>query len=421
MVSNFFPLERYYEGQLHGDVGHEQVLVNARGRIMQSLNAEASKPGKDLILTLDIDSQVVAHEALADRRGAVVAIDPNNGEVLVFVSQPSFDPNALSAGMSRPEYSALQQDPDLPLFNRALQGTYPPGSTIKPIVGLAAMHYGAFTAEDRVLCNGYFTLPGSTHRYRDWKREGHGWINMHESIEQSCDVYYYEVARELGIDRLESFLRRFGLGTATRIDISGEKNGLVPGREWKRTAFSDKANQVWFPGETVITGIGQGYLLSTPLQLAHATATIASRGERFRPTLVRGFSNPDTNEVLFREPEPLESVGLIEDRLWDGIFDAMVAVLEGPKGTAREAGRDAPIRMAGKSGTAQVFSVAQDQEYDAEEIEERMRDHALFVAFAPVDEPEIAVAVIVENGESGSSTAAPIARAVIETYLRDRL
>jgi len=414
-------LERHYESELHGNVGHEEVLVNARGRIMQGLNAQSSQPGKDLILTIDIESQLAAHEALAGKRGAVVAIDPKTGEVLVFVSEPSFDPNAISIGMSRAQYRKLQENPDLPLFNRALQGTYPPGSTIKPIIALAALYYDSIDPDKPHFCGGYYSLPGSTHRYRDWKREGHGWIDMHQSIEQSCDVYFYQLARELGIDRMESFLKRFGLGHNTGIDLTGEKSGLVPGRDWKRRAFTNRGDKVWFPGETVITGIGQGYVLTTPLQLAHAAATIANRGERFRPTLLRGFSNPDSNTVEFKEPMSLDSVGIIDNQQWERIISAMNAVLQGKRGTARAVGIDAPFTMAGKSGTAQVFSVAQDQEYETEELEERMRDHALFIAFAPLEDPQIAIAVIVENGESGSSTAAPIARTVMESYLQGLL
>ncbi|MDH3976873.1 MAG: penicillin-binding protein 2 [Gammaproteobacteria bacterium] len=414
-------LERRYEPELHGEVGHEEVLVNARGRSMQNLSAENATAGQDLILTLDIESQLVAHEALEGRRGAVVAIDPKTGEVLVFASQPSYDPNSLSIGMSRKDYRALQEDPDLPLFNRALQGTYPPGSTIKPIIALAGLHYGVIDPDDPRFCGGYFSLPGNTHRYRDWKRGGHGWVTMRDSIAQSCDVYFYEMATILGIDRMESFLRRFGLGDKTGIDIGGEKPGLVPSRDWKRASFRNKGDKVWFPGETVITGIGQGYLLTTPLQLAHATAIIAARGEQYEPTLLRGFSNPATGVDEYIETSALESVGVIDERQWDAIISAMNAVMQGRQGTARAVGIDAPFTLAGKSGTAQVFTVAQDQEYDTEELEERMRDHALFIAFAPLEDPQIAVAVIVENGESGSGTAAPIARRVMETYLRDIL
>jgi penicillin-binding protein 2 len=414
-------VERNYESDLLGQVGHADVLANARGRIMQTLGDEPSIPGKDLILTLDIESQIAAHSALADRRGAVVAIDPKNGEILVFASAPAFDPNAISIGMTGKEYRALQDDPDLPLFNRALRGSYPPGSTIKPILALAGMSYDVLDPDKKVFCGGHYRLPGSTHRYRDWKPAGHGLVTLHESIEQSCDVYFYMLARELGIDRMETFMKKFGLGNRTGIDIAGEKPGLVPSRDWKRQAFSNRADQVWFPGETVITGIGQGYLLVTPLQLAHATATIANRGVRFRPTLLRAFADSVTDTAVFQEPEPQEPVNAVNDEQWERVMSAMNAVMQGRRGTARATGANAPFTMAGKTGTAQVFSVAQDEKYDSEEIAERMRDHALFIAFAPLEEPRIAVAVIVENGEHGSSTAAPIGRQVIETYLRDVL
>ena len=411
-------LERAYESNLHGDVGHEDVLVNARGRIMQSLDLEPATPGSDLVLTIDIEAQMAAYEALDNRRGAVVAIDPRNGEVLVFASSPAFDPNAISAGLSRADYAALQQNPDLPLFNRALRGSYPPGSTIKPIIALAALHFGAVDPDEDTYCGGFYTLPRSTHRYRDWKREGHGLMDMHDSIEQSCDVYFYQLARELGIDRMSAFMKSFGLGAQTGIDVSGENNGLIPSREWKRGAFRKREDQVWFPGETIIVGIGQGYTLTTPLQLAHATATIAARGQRYRPRLLREQTDPVTGKIRKIKPEALEPVAVTDDEQWDRIISAMNAVMQGERGTARAVGRGAPFLMAGKSGTAQVFTVAQDEEYDSEEIEERKRDHALFIAFAPLESPQIAVAVIVENGESGSRTAAPIARKVIDTYLR---
>jgi penicillin-binding protein 2 len=414
-------VERQYESDLHGQVGHADVLANARGRIMQTLGDEASIPGKDLILTLDIESQIAAHTSLSGRRGAVVAIDPKSGEILVFASAPAFDPNAISIGMSRKQYHTLRDDPDLPLFNRALRGSYPPGSTIKPILALAGLSHDVVDPDEKVFCRGYYRIPGNTHRYRDWKRAGHGPMTLHASIEQSCDVYFYTLARELGIDRMEIFLKKFGLGNRTGIDIAGEKPGLVPSREWKKQAFSQREDQVWFPGETVITGIGQGYMLVTPLQLAHATATIANRGIRYRPTLLRAFADSVTDSARFLEPEALESVSGINNDQWERIISAMNAVMHGRRGTARATGANAPFTMAGKTGTAQVFTVAQDEEYDEEEIAERMRDHALFIGFAPLKDPQIAVAVIVENGEHGSSTAAPIGRKVIETYLRDVL
>jgi penicillin-binding protein 2 len=410
-------VERAYEAALHGIVGQEHVVVNARGRSLQTLERQGAQPGQDVILSLQLDAQLAAYEALAGRRGAVVAIDPTNGEVLAFVSRPAFDPNTISAGLSRKAYLALQEDIDRPLFNRALRGVYPPGSTIKPMIALAALHHGVVTPGQRIWCRGAFSLPGSSHRYRDWKPEGHGPVDLHNGIAQSCDVYFYNAARDLGIDRMQLFLKAFGLGALTGLDVPGEKPGLVPSPEWKRRAFSKRANQVWFPGETVIAGIGQGYLLVTPVQLAHAVATIAARGERFQPHMIHGVRDPLTGKVTLVPPEPLPRVPVSDAQQWAAITEGMHAVLHGPRGTARAVAQGAPFQMAGKSGTAQVFTVAQTEKYKASEVAERLRDHALFVAFAPLEQPRIAVAVVVENGESGSKTAAPIARQVMEAYL----
>ncbi len=419
-------IEFYRESALHGEPGYQQIITNARGRQIPAdsknvaeslLESEAPQPGTSLYLTLDLDLQRVATEALRGQRGSVVAIDPNNGDVLALVSAPAFDPNAFALGMSVSEYNALQYDHDQPLFNRAVRGNYPPGSTIKPMLALAALEVGATNLTRRTFCRGFYTLPGSTHRYRDWRPQGHGEVDLHDAIARSCDVYFYEISREIGIDRMHFFLSQFGLGQATGIDIPGEKDGLVPSREWKRRQFSDRANQVWFPGETVIASIGQGYMLVTPLQLAHATATLAMRGKRFRPHLVAALENPLTGERERVLPEPLPPVDIDNEFYWDSIVNAMHAVMQSETGTARAVGLRAPYRMAGKSGTAQVFSVAQEEEYNEEEIAERLRDHALFIAFAPLEEPQIAVAVIVENGRSGSSVAAPIARAVMDAHL----
>jgi penicillin-binding protein 2 len=411
-------IERTYESELHGRVGHQEVLVNAQGRAMDVLDGDPSTPGMDLVLTLDIEIQLLAHAELAGRRGAAVAIDPSNGEILAFVSGPSFDPNLFSVGLTRKQFKTLQEDPDRPLFNRALRGSYPPGSTVKPILALAGINDRAFDPNRKIFCRGYYQLPGKSHRYRDWKRGGHGLVDMHDAIAESCDVYFYELARELGIDRMAPMLTQFGLGQITGIDVDGEKPGLVPSRDWKRKAFSKREDQIWFPGETIITGIGQGYLLTTPLQLAHATATIAARGTRYRPMMLRGTKDPLKTEITYTDPQPLASVDISKEEHWDRIISAMNAVLQGRNGTARRVGSDAPFTMAGKSGTAQVFTVAQTDEYNAEEIEERMRDHALFIAFAPLENPRIVVAVIIENGESGSRVAAPIARRIIEVYLQ---
>jgi len=282
---------------------------------------------------------------------------------------------------------------------------------------LAGLEKNLVSPTDRRYCPGAYSLPGHSHRYRDWKPGGHGSVNMHDAIAQSCDTYFYDLANKIGIDALGSTLKSFGLGDTTGVDIQPESPGLVPSKEWKRTNFADRANQVWFPGETVITGIGQGYLLVTPLQLASATATIAARGVRHTPSLVRGLHDPATGITALRETEALETVQVSDAEHWDAIIDGMVGVITDPRGTARALGVNAPWSIAGKSGTAQVFTVAQNAKYNEAQISERMRDHALFVAFAPIDNPRIAVAVLVENGKSGSGVAGPIARKVIDAHL----
>jgi penicillin-binding protein 2 len=419
-------IEHSFESYLHGTPGHRQIVTNARGRqvppdareLSVSLpDNESPTPGANLYLSLDLDLQILATESLRGRRGSVVAVDPESGEILAFVSAPAFDPNIFAIGMSTDDFRALQSDPGQPLFNRAVRGTYPPGSTIKPMLSLAALETGATNLTRRNFCRGYFTLPNSTHRFRDWKPEGHGAMDLHNAIEQSCDVYFYEISNVLGIDRMHTYLDQFGLGQYTGIDLVGEHRGLVPSREWKQSAFRNRADQSWFPGETVIASIGQGYMLVTPLQLANATAAVASRGKRFRPHMVAASEDPLTGIREIITPEHLRDVDIENEVYWESVIAAMHDVMQGDRGTARAAGRNAAYEMAGKSGTAQVFSVAQDEEYDEDEIEEQLRDHALFISFAPVETPKIAVAVIVENGSSGSRTAAPIARAIMDRYL----
>ena len=417
-------VERAYEDELHGETGHQQLLVNAQGRRVERVGLDAPElllrapvAGNDLYLTVDARIQQIAEEALAGQRAAVVALDPRNGDVIAFVSTPTFDPNGFARGLSVAEYRALSTDIDMPLYDRALRGVYPPGSTIKPLVALAALEYGVAEPEDRRFCRGFFQLPGSSHRYRDWKKGGHGSVDMHMSIAVSCDVYYYGISSEMGIDRLHDFLVRFGLGGKTGIDIAGERTGLVPSTEWKRTAFKRKDLQVWFPGETVIAGIGQGYMLATPLQLAQAAATIAMRGRRFAPRLVGRIRDASTGEIRELPPSPLPPVELSDASHWDVVAGGMVGVTNDPWGTARRSQAGAPYTIAGKTGTAQVFSVGQNERYDEKAIEERMRDHALFIAYAPADEPKLALAVVVENGRSGSGTAAPIARRIFDAYL----
>ena len=419
-------VEISYESNLHGDVGHNNVVTNALGRRVPAESSgfldalptnESPAPGDDIYLSLDLDLQLLATKALEGRRGAVVAIDPWTGEILALVSAPTFDPNLFALGMTTSQFSALQNDLEQPLFNRAIRGAYPPGSTIKPMLAIAALETGATNLTRTTLCRGYFVLPGTTRRYRDWKPAGHGEVDLHTAISQSCDVYFYEIGVDLGIDNMHDYLDRFGLGHASGIDIGGEHNGLVPSREWKRNAFRDPADQRWFHGETVIASIGQGYMLATPLQLANAIATVATRGVRYQPRIVAATENTFSGERILNKSKRLDDIALDDVTNWDNVIHALHEVMHGLRGTARAAGLNAKYEMAGKSGTSQVFSLSQDEEYDEDIIDERLRDHALFVAFAPVDNPRIAVAVVVENGSSGSRVAAPIARQIMDEYL----
>jgi penicillin-binding protein 2 len=419
-------VENSFEGDLHGDVGVQHVISNALGRqiptdsreMADSLPTDESPaPGHNVYLSLDLDLQQIATRMLEGRRGAVVALDPWSGEILALVSAPKFDPNLFALGMSSTQFANLQNDLTQPLFNRAVRGAYPPGSTIKPMLALAALESGATNLERRTFCRGYFMLPNTTHRYRDWKPEGHGEVDIHDALAQSCDVYFYELSVDIGIDRMHYYLDQFGLGQPTGIDISGEHHGLVPSREWKQQAFRERADQRWYNGETVIASIGQGYMLATPLQLASAAGALATRGIRYAPHLVAAVEDPLTGERRLIEPVRVDDVRINTNEYWDTVIGAMHDVMQDIRGTAWAAGGNAPYQMAGKSGTAQVFSVAQEEEYDEEEIAEQLRDHALFISFAPLDNPRIAVAVVVENGSSGSRVAAPIARAIMDEYL----
>ncbi len=402
-------VERFYEARLHGSVGMQHVETNARGRVLRVLERSDPTPGADLELYLDTHLQKVAQEAMGQHRGSVVAIDPKTGGVLALVSTPSFDPNLFVNGISSRDYGALRDSPDMPLFNRALQGLYPPGSTMKPIYALAGLHHGIVTAQTRVRDPGFYQLPGDSRHYRDWKRGGHGYsVDLKQSVVESCDVYYYDLAHKLGIDRLHDFTVPFGFGQTTGIDNTHERAGIMPSRAWKRTA----RQQAWFPGETLSAGIGQGYVLATPLQLAVATAALANRGARHAPRIVRSIGGEAVDV-------PLQASIATSDRHWDTVIDAMRDVVHGARGTAKIIAKEAPYEMAGKTGTAQVVGYAQGIKYDASKVHERLRDHALFVAFAPLHDPQIAVGIIVENGEHGSSAAAPIARKVFDAWLLD--
>ncbi len=406
-------VEKAYEDLLHGRVGYQQVETNAQGRALRVLNQTPPTPGHDLHLTIDIRLQAVAEDALGDFNGAVVAIDPRNGEVLAMASQPGFDPNLFVRGIDSAIFEELNHSPDRPLFNRALRGTYPPGSTIKPFMGLAGLYYNVVDDNTSVYCPGFYKLPNNTRRYRDWKRWGHGRTNLVKSVAESCDVYYYDLARNLGIERIHDFLAQFGLGVASGIDIGSERTGVLPNEQWKRAMYG----QPWYTGETLISGIGQGFMLATPLQLAQATAIMASRGRAFKPHLLRAWESPGDALKEYPTPQPVAPVQLRDEDNWQHIIHAMTRVVHGERGTARRIAADYPYTIAGKTGTAQVFSLGQDEEYNAEELEERLRDHALFIAFTPAEAPRLAISVLVENGGSGSGMAAPVARAVMDAWL----
>ena len=410
-------IEKAYEQLLHGQVGHQQVETNARGRQLRILQYSPPIPGDNLYLTLDIRLQQNVELALGDYNGSVVAIDPRNGEILALASMPNFDPNLFVNGIDVKSYRALSTSPDRPLFNRALRGTYPPGSTIKPFVGLAGLESGTVSSRNTIYCPGFFHLPGGKRKFRDWRRGGHGTTNVERAIEQSCDVYFYDLAVNLGIDKIHAYLTPFGLGQQTGIDLSGEKRGLLPSQQWKRRVH----DQAWYAGDTLVIGIGQGFMLTTPLQLAHATAALAMQGRPFKPHLLHAKQAPASDQTESIAPHPLTPITIQNPDHWRYITHAMTSVVHSQRGTAKRIARNLPYTIAGKTGTAQVFSLADDEEYDAKKLDQRLHDHALFIAFAPAEDPLIAVAVIAENGGSGSKVAAPIARQVMDAYLLDQL
>ncbi len=405
-------IELSYENALHGKTGYAEIETNVQARLLNTLNEVNPQPGANLYLTLDIDLQKTAYDALAGFNGAVVAIDLKTGGVLVFVSRPGFDPNPFVMGISNEDYEALQANENQPLYNRALRGLYPPGSTVKPFVALAGLEYEAITADQKLFCPGYYQLPGVTHKYRDWKKGGHGAVDMNQAITESCDVYFYRLAATLGIDNMVSFMQKFGFGEKTGIDLVGEKTGLLPTREWKR----EKKNQAWYPGETLITGIGQGYLQVTPIQLAKAIAALANQGKVITPFLV---------DKIVSAQGSSPGIGLnynsvsVKTENVNSVIAGMVNVVHSARGTAKGINKNINYQIAGKTGTAQVLGIKQNAKYDEDSIDFKYRDHALFVSFAPVDDPKIAVVVIAENGGHGGSVAAPIAGQVIKQYLED--
>tara|TARA_R110002050_G_scaffold265677_1_gene406845 strand:+ start:1035 stop:2909 length:1875 start_codon:yes stop_codon:yes gene_type:complete len=405
-------VEKQYEDLLHGTVGYRQVETNVQGRTVRELFSEPATAGQDLYLHLDINLQQAAAEALGDYNGSVVVLDTKNGGVLALVSKPDYNPNSFVNGISVKEYAELRDSIDQPLFNRALRGHYPPGSTFKPFVALAGLELNVVTQQSRTYCPGFYSLPGNTHRYRCWKRVGHGHVDLKSAMAESCDVYFYDLAHAIGIDRLHGFLDLFGFGHQTGVDIPGESKGLSPSREWKRS----QRNQAWYPGETLISGIGQGFNQMTPIQLAHATATLGMMGTVYTPQLVRATKTDNDEGMQLLGVQQADSLPIQKSSHWQSVIESMVEVVHGKRGTARHIGTDLPFQFAGKTGTAQVFGIAQDAKYDAELLAKKLHDHALFVAFAPAVDPEIAIAVVVENGGSGSATAAPIARKLIDVY-----
>jgi penicillin-binding protein 2 len=415
-------VEGAYEQQLHGKPGFREVLVNAAGRPVEKQGDYApeltSRPpvaGEDLILGLDIRVQKVAEAALTGKRGSVVALDPRTGDVIVLASTPGFDPNDFVRGLSVAQYGALQNDIDKPLLNRALRGAYPPGSTVKPLYALAAQVYGILSPLQTEYCPGYFMLPGSSNKYRDDKK--HGSLNMRQAISESCDVYFYKVAERMGIGRMDNFMQPFGYGQLTGIDIPGEKPGLYASPEWKRHAFKRSAEQVWFPGETISMGIGQGPITVTPLQQAHFAAEIAERGAIIAtPRLVTAIRAAGSDAVKPRSPTLMKPLDAATADQWAVVYDGMVGATSAG-GTAYVAGLGAKYKIAGKTGTAQVFTIKQTENTRAKIVDERKRDHAWFIAYAPADDPKIAISVLVENGGFGAAAAAPIARKVLDAFL----
>lgn len=396
-------VERFYESTLQGYPGLQYIETNVRGSVLRKLESEAAIAGQDIHMTLDIELQAFAENLLTGKRASIVAIEPHTGEVLAFVSVPTYDPNLFVDGIDSKTYRSLMDNPNRPFINRALNGQYPPGSTIKPFVALGAIERDIISPFKKIYDPGYFEYKG--HRYRDWKRTGHGLVDMKAAIAQSCDTYFYELSLDMGVDTIHDSLAPFSFGTKTGIDLFGESKGILPSQEWKMAT----KGKPWYRGETIISSIGQGYNLSTPLQLATATAILANRGKQVIPHL-----------VAVDQETPYDQIQINQIDNWEKVIQSMVEVMHGKHGTARNLGKNLPFQMAGKTGTAQVFSL-NEADYDAETLDKSLHDHSLFVGFAPVENPKIAIAVIAENSGSGSKTAAPIAVQLAKRYLHPEL
>ena len=400
-------IEKYHEELLHGSVGYQQVEVNNQGRIIRVLNVDPPVPGKDIVLNIDIELQLAAQQALADQRGAVVVTDIKTGGVLALYSNPSYDPNLFVHGISRKNYAALLNSPDRPLINRATQGQYPPASTVKPHLALVGLEEGIITEDYTIMDGGRYQLPNVSHVWRDWKKWGHGKVNVSKAI---------DLAYKLGIDKISEAMYEFGFGDFTGIDLYEESDANMPSRGWKRARF----NQPWYIGDTIPVGIGQSFWTTTPIQLAHSLNTLVNRGERYIPQIIRGFKKAD-NSVDVLPLKTLRPLQFKQQENIDIVLNAMHDVVHGSEGTARSVFKDAPYQSAGKTGTAQLFSVGQDEKYDADKVDERLRDNAMYVGYAPFEAPEISVTVVLENAGGGSSNAAPVAREIMDFYFRDRV
>jgi penicillin-binding protein 2 len=405
-------VEKSYEAQLHGQTGYEEVEVSANGRAVRTLSRTPATPGANLILSIDIELQKVVEQAFGNRRGALIAIEPATGDILAYVSMPTFDPNLFVEGIDQQSWDELNTSPDKPLVNRPLSGSYPPGSTYKPFMALAALELGRRTPASAISDPGYFMF--GNHRFRDDKEGGHGTVDMYRSIVHSCDTYYYVLSNELGVDVMHDFMKPFGFGQLTGIDLEHEKRGILPSTAWKRAAYRRPEQKKWYAGETISLGIGQGYNSFTPLQMAHATAILANNGVVMKPHLVKIVEDGGTRARTLTVPTESYRIPLKQQNI-EVIKQAMVGVVR--EGTSAKAFANAGYTSAGKTGTSQVIAIKKNEKYDASKIDERHRDHALYTAFAPVDKPRIAIAVIVENGGFGAAAAAPIVRQALDYYL----
>ncbi len=409
-------IEKQYEHLLHGTSGLKQIERNVSGRIIDTTIIQPAISGQNLYLSLDLDMQLKAEEVLKDKRGAIVVVNVKNGEVLTLVSTPTYNPNWFVNGISHENYKKLQTSTDIPQLNRAIQGLYPPGSTVKPMVALAGLEKGIITHESKTFCPGFYRLPNVKRKFNDWKRTGHSHVDVKDSIAQSCDVFFYDLADKMGIDSLHESLNLFNFGQKTGIDIPGEKGGILPSKAWKKI----NRDEPWYRGETLIVGIGQGFMTSSPLQLAVATAALANKGRLFQPKILKNTQTPG-GALIAQNNTNSQQIPIKNIKNWEEVIDGMKMTIYSPKGTARRLNKNLGYTLAGKTGTAQVFGLDAEEEYIAEKYEEKLRDHALFTGFAPIEDPEIAIAIIVENAGSGSSKAAPLARKVLDVHFNKKL